>query len=320
VKIYGRPLGWNAVADAVDAERRGFDGVRVIDHFAMPHTNGAVRATPHGLVGLSAAAGATTTIALTQTMMCVSFRHPGEVAQAIATLHRVSGGRAELGLGAGWHKGEHDAFGYDFPAPGQRLRKLREAAEICRAMLHHDGAVSYQGQHYTAEFPGGWPEYPTVPDILIGGSGPRLLELAGGVADRVDLLHTIREGRPLLDAEHLNDADRVAAMRDTVLRAGDGSGNKPAISATIFTSLSTDPAEVARRREALATASGASLPALADELLYVVGTPEDLVRSVTRLGELGVDRVHIGTVPPGPDETFAVVAELLPVLRGVPTG
>jgi alkanesulfonate monooxygenase SsuD/methylene tetrahydromethanopterin reductase-like flavin-dependent oxidoreductase (luciferase family) len=312
MKIYGRPLGWDPVREAVDAEQRGFDGVRVVDHFAVPHTSGGVRPAPHSLVTLAAAAAATSRVALTQTMMCVAFRNPAELAQAVATLDRISGGRAELGLGAGWYRGEHDAFGYEFTPPGVRLARLREAALICREMLHNRGTVSFHGSHYEAEFDIEWPETPTVPGILIGGSGPRLLALAGSVADRVDLLHTIREGKPLLDTEHTNHENRVVGMRDAVLRAADEAGNKPTISATIFTSLSEDPAEIAERRRHLAAVAGSTPQLLADDLLYVVGTQDDLLRSLETLASLGVDRVHIGTVPPEPDRTFKLVGELLP--------
>jgi alkanesulfonate monooxygenase SsuD/methylene tetrahydromethanopterin reductase-like flavin-dependent oxidoreductase (luciferase family) len=317
LKIYSSPLWWDPVREARAAEQLGYDGIRVIDHFAVPGAIGPSYPTPHSLVTLGAAAAATGALALTQTMMCVSFRHPAELAQGIATLDRISGGRAELGLGAGWYRPEHEAFGYDFPSPGQRLEKLGEAAEICREMLHHRGVVAFSGKHYRAEFDVEWPETPRIPDVMIGGSGPRLLALAGAVADRVDLLHTIRGGRPLLDAEHSNNGDRVVEMRQTALRSGDRVGNRPAVSATIFASLTEDRAEVAERRRDFAALAGSTAELLADDLLYVVGTPDDLLRAMTRLAELGIDRVHVGPLPPDPPRTLGLLADLLPALRAL---
>jgi alkanesulfonate monooxygenase SsuD/methylene tetrahydromethanopterin reductase-like flavin-dependent oxidoreductase (luciferase family) len=312
MKVCSAPIRWNPIHEALDAERRGFDGIRIIDHFAVPHPTGEVNAAPHGLVNIGAAAAVTSRLTLTQTVMNVSFRHPAELAQAISTLDRISGGRAELGLGAGWYRPEHDAFGYDFPSPGIRLEKLGEAAEICRQMFQNDGVVSFRGKHYRAEFDVVWPKTPTIPEIMIGGSGPRLLELAGALADRVDLLHTIRDGKPVLGGEHSNHEDRVAAMRETARRAADRAGNTLAFSASIFASLSRDHATVLERRRHLAAAAGSTPEMLADDLLYVVGTQDDLLRAITRLANLGIDRVHISAMPPDAQHTLDLVVELLP--------
>ena len=317
MRFYSTPIQWNPVQEACRAERQGFDGIRIIDHFSVPYSTGEVAAIPHGLINIGAAAAATKRLALTQTMMNVSFRHPAELAQAISTLHRISGGRAELGLGAGWYQAEHDAFGYDFPSPGKRLEKLGEAAAICRQMFHNHGIVCFRGAHYRAEFEISWPETPTIPQIMIGGSGPRLLVLAGAVADRVDLLYTIRAGKPVLDREHINHEGRVQAMIDMARRAADRAGNKVSFSASVFVSLSNDRRETLERRKALAAVADSTPRMRADDLLYVVGTQNDLVRALTRLAGLGVDRVHIGAMPPDPHHTLDLVVELLPSVRAL---
>jgi len=317
MKVYSFPIRWNPIQEALDAEHSGFDGIGIIDHFAVPYPSGKVNAAPHGLVNIGAAAAVTSRLTLTQTVMNVAFRHPAELAQAISTLHGISGGRAELGLGAGWYGAEHDAFGYDFPAPSIRLKKLGEAATICRQMLQNDGVVSFRGKHYRAEFDVAWPKTPTPPEVMIGGSGPRLLELAGTLADRVDLLHTIRDGKPVLGGEHSNHEDRVVAMRETARRAADRAGNKLAYSASIFASLSNDRIEVLERRRHLAAAAGSTPEMLADDLLYVVGTQDDLLRAITRLAILGIDRVHISAMPPDPQHTLDLVVELLPSVQAI---
>lgn len=312
MRIYGGALFWDPVAQARDAERRGFDGVRVLDHFAAPAAHDAQFATPHSLVTLAAAAAATSRIGLTQTMLCNTFRNPAELAHAIATLHRISGGRAELGLGAGWHRAEHEAFGYPFPGLAQRLARLREAVHICRTMFRDNGRISFRGEHYRAEFDATWPAIPSLPEVMIGGTAPSVLTLAGQIADRVDLVHAMRGGLPFLGGDKHNGKRRVSELRDLAARAGEAAGNRPAFSATVLVSLSTDQAEIARRRAELAKTSGATADELADELLYVVGTPDDLRRALDTLMELGFDRVHLGTMPPGADATLELISGLLP--------
>jgi alkanesulfonate monooxygenase SsuD/methylene tetrahydromethanopterin reductase-like flavin-dependent oxidoreductase (luciferase family) len=312
MQVYGGALFWDPVAEARDAEQRGFDGVRVLDHFAAPASPDAMFAVPHSLVTLAAAAAATTRLGLTQTMLSNSLRNPAEVAHAIATLHRISGGRAELGLGAGWHQAEHEAFGYDFPGPAERLARLREAVHVCRAMFRDNGRVSFRGEHYRAEFDVEWPALPSTPKIMIGGAGPKVLALAGEIADRVDLVHAMRGGLPFLGGDRHNGVRRISELRDIAARAGEAVGNRPAFSATILVSLTRDADEIATRRAELAAASGASVEELADELLYVVGTPEDLARALDTLADLGFDRVHLGAMPPGAEVTLGLISGLLP--------
>jgi alkanesulfonate monooxygenase SsuD/methylene tetrahydromethanopterin reductase-like flavin-dependent oxidoreductase (luciferase family) len=309
--VYGGALFWDPVAEARDAEERGFDGVRVLDHFAAPASPDALFPMPHSLVTLAAAAAVTSRIGLTQTMLCNTFRNPAELAHAIATLHRISGGRAELGLGAGWHRAEHEAFGYPFPGLTERLARLRESVHICRAMFRDDGRVSFQGEYYRAEFDVAWPAIPSVPDVMIGGAGPRVLTVAGEIADRVDLVHGMRGGLPFLGGDLHNGVRRISELRDVAARAGDAVGNSPKFSATILVSLSEDRAEVAARRAELAKASGATIEELADELLYVVGTQDDLRRALDTLAGLGFDRVHLGAMPPGVEVTLDLVTGLL---------
>ena len=235
VRVFGGALFWDPVAEARDAEQRGFDGVRVLDHFAAPASPEAMFATPHSLVTLAAAAAVTSRIGLTQTMLCNTFRNPAELAHAIATLHRISGGRAELGLGAGWHRAEHEAFGYPFPGLAERLARLRESVHICRTMFRDNGRISFRGEFYRAEFDAAWPAIPSVPEVMIGGTAPSVLTLAGQIADRVDLVHAMRGGLPFLGGDRHNGVRRISELRDIAVRAGDAAGNSPAFSECIET-------------------------------------------------------------------------------------
>src|SRR5579875_1973271 len=119
MQVFGPTLGADPVGHARSLEDAGFDGVRVIDHFFCPWPGGPAEWFPHSIATLAAAAVATTRAQLTQTVMSAAFRHPAEVAQAIATIDRLSGGRAGLGLGAGWYDPEFDAFGLRLGPPAE---------------------------------------------------------------------------------------------------------------------------------------------------------------------------------------------------------
>src|SRR5690606_17564101 len=124
MQVTGKALGFDPVAEATAAERAGYDGVRVVDHFFSGLAPEPPHAVSHALVGLGAAAVATSRVLLTQTMLAATMRHPAECAQAVATIDRVSGGRAELGLGAGWFRQEHEAMGLALGTPRDRVDRL----------------------------------------------------------------------------------------------------------------------------------------------------------------------------------------------------
>jgi alkanesulfonate monooxygenase SsuD/methylene tetrahydromethanopterin reductase-like flavin-dependent oxidoreductase (luciferase family) len=216
-----------------------------------------------------------------------------------------------LGLGAGWHRTEHEAFGYPFPGLTERFERLREAVTICRTMLRANGPISFEGRYYHAQYDVPWPATETVPPVMIGGTGPKVLALAGELADRVDVIFSLRDGVPFVGGDRHNDVRRVSALRDVAVRAGEAVENRPAFSASVLVSLSTDDAEVAARRARAAEATGATVDELAEELLYVVGTPGDLRRVLDTLEGLGFDRVHLGFLPPDAEVTRDLVSELL---------
>lgn len=90
----------------------------------------------------------TTRLRFLQTVACNSFRNPALLAMMTATLDAISGGRMELGIGAGWLQREYEAFGYDFPPAPVRLAQLREALQVVK-LLWTDDRIDYAGTHYT---------------------------------------------------------------------------------------------------------------------------------------------------------------------------
>lgn len=155
----------------VAAEDLGFDAVAVWDHL---YSSDLATYECHEAVAMHAAlACATNRVRCGCLVYCAGYRHPGVLAKAATTIDHLSGGRAEIGLGAGWAQAEYDAFGFPFPPPGERLDLLAESAAAVRGLLRDD-ATSLDGRHVRLADARNEP-HPLQPDlpIWIGGTGER---------------------------------------------------------------------------------------------------------------------------------------------------
>jgi alkanesulfonate monooxygenase SsuD/methylene tetrahydromethanopterin reductase-like flavin-dependent oxidoreductase (luciferase family) len=155
----------------VAAEDLGFDAVAVWDHL---YSSDLATYECHEAVAMHAAlACATNRVRCGCLVYCAGYRHPGVLAKAATTIDHLSGGRAEIGLGAGWAQAEYDAFGFPFPPPGERLDLLAESAAAVRGLLRDD-ATSLDGRHVRLAAARNEP-HPLQPDlpIWIGGTGER---------------------------------------------------------------------------------------------------------------------------------------------------
>jgi alkanesulfonate monooxygenase SsuD/methylene tetrahydromethanopterin reductase-like flavin-dependent oxidoreductase (luciferase family) len=153
------------------AEDAGFDAITVWDHL---YSSDLSSYECHEAVAMHAAlAAATTRVRCGCLVYCVGYRHPGVLAKAAATIDHLAGGRAEIGLGAGWAEAEYAAFGIRFPPLGERLDLLDEAAAAVRALLH-DGKADVAGTHVRLRDARLEPRpvQPHLP-IWIGGAGER---------------------------------------------------------------------------------------------------------------------------------------------------
>lgn len=167
------------------AEALGYDSAWLDDHFygvAMPPQADS----PECWTLMAALARETTRLRFGTLVMCNSYRHPPLLAKMAATLDQVSDGRFEFGLGAGWFEQEYVAYGYDFPPIGERLARLDEALQICRALWREERA-SFDGRYYRLRE--AWcnpkPVQRPHPPIMVGGGGERvLLRLVATHADR----------------------------------------------------------------------------------------------------------------------------------------
>jgi F420-dependent oxidoreductase-like protein len=176
------------VAVAHESEALGFDSIWLFDHVQTePVPTDEI--TFEAFVGLSALAAETRRVRLGHLVLCSGYRNPALVAKMISTLDVVSGGRAELGLGAGWKEDEYTAYGWGFPPLRERMALLEDSLEICSRMLAGERAT-YDGSqasvHDAINVPAGI-QRPRVP-ILVGGNGPnRTWRLAARFADELNL-------------------------------------------------------------------------------------------------------------------------------------
>jgi F420-dependent oxidoreductase-like protein len=176
------------VAVAHGAEALGFDSIWMFDHVQTePVPTDEI--TFEAFVGLSALAAETARVRLGHLVLCAGYRNPALAAKMISTLDVISGGRAELGLGAGWKEDEYVAYGFGFPPLRTRMEMLEDALEIGTRMLG-GGRATYEGPaarvRDAINVPRGLQE-PRIP-ILVGGNGPnRTWRLAARFADELNL-------------------------------------------------------------------------------------------------------------------------------------
>jgi probable F420-dependent oxidoreductase len=162
------------------AEDMGFSTLVVQDHFAMKHL------AP--LPALMAAAAVTKHIRLGTIVLDNDFRHPALLAKEAATVDVLTGGRFELGIGAGWTGGDYQQTGIPFDAAGVRVERLMETVRICKAFFTEE-TVTFEGKHYHLDkldaFPK--PTHKPHPPIMVGGRQKRMLQLAAREADIVSI-------------------------------------------------------------------------------------------------------------------------------------
>jgi F420-dependent oxidoreductase-like protein len=183
-------LGPTLGAAAQAAEEGGCAKLTLMDHwFQMERFATAQDPMLEGYTGLGFVAGRTERITLSTLVTGVTYRHPGLLAKIVTTLDVVSGGRAQLGIGAAWYEREHRGLGVPFPPLAERFERLEETLQICQQMWSDDDGP-YEGRHYrlaeTICRP--HPVQQPRPRILVGGSGERkTLRLVAQYADICNL-------------------------------------------------------------------------------------------------------------------------------------
>jgi F420-dependent oxidoreductase-like protein len=175
---------------AVAAEEAGFDAISVPDHVHQNQVGGGP-ASPmfEAYTVLGALATVTSAATLFSLVSPVTLRAPGLLAKAVTTLDAISGGRALLGVGAGWDVAEHEAYGIEFPGLGERFDRLDEELAICRAMFS-DEQATFTGKFYALRdaYNSPRPVRGSIPVLVAGGGEKRTLDLVARYGDACNVL------------------------------------------------------------------------------------------------------------------------------------
>jgi F420-dependent oxidoreductase-like protein len=223
----------------------------------------------------------TTRIRLGTLMTAATFRLPGVLATQVAQVDQMSGGRVELGLGAGWHEREHAAYGIPYPDPAQiRFDRLEEQLEIVTGLWRTSpgSAYSFQGEHYTLrEAPGPAVSPQRKIPVLVGGTGRhRTPALAARFADEFNMPYASLEAT----------SRQFSRVRDAVASVG-RDAKSITYSVALMTCVGRNPAEFSTRAEAI----GWTAESLCGRELC--GSPDEIVDVLGRYAEVGTSRVYL---------------------------
>jgi probable F420-dependent oxidoreductase len=323
--LAGRPFEWESLKRVARlAETSGFDSVWVSDHLFLDWSKyggpDEPQGTPECLMTLGALSAVTERVRIGSLALCNDFRNPALLAKMVATLDRLSDGRLDVGMGAGWYEPEYAAAGIEFLPSGDRIRKLGESLQIMTRLLEGE-VVDFDGDHYHLKgaICRPTPSQEPRPALWVGGKGDFLLRTAIRYADgwnyswlgAFDTYRERSERAGVICAEEGRDPATFRRSVGVYLLAGD------------------DETDMRRRFERLA---GRTPPGILqapnsetgvswDEFRKgnLVGTPDEVAQKLEALAELGVEEVvfTLGCIPfqLGDEEDVAYVGErIIPAL------
>lgn len=306
VRVLMEPRNGASYADilalARATEQAGFDAFFRSDHLLGGNPDNPEYKPTDCWTTLGGLARDTSRVRLGALMTASTFRAPGLLATIVASVDDMSGGRAELGIGAAWYTREHEAFGLPFPAVGERFDRLEEQLAIITGLwqANPDEGFSFSGRHYQVDnnrTPPRVTQQPH-PPIIIGGGGPRRTPaLAARYAAEFNAAYG---GEP---------AERFQRFG----RACEAIGRDPEtarLSGVLPVAIGSTPAEIERRAEFVGS------PMLRDTA--VIGPPAALTDRIADLAKAGADTVYLHIFDIHDLDHVALIgAEVLPGLAGL---
>ncbi|GGP09683.1 LLM class F420-dependent oxidoreductase [Nonomuraea glycinis] len=283
-----------AVAKA--AERLGFDAFFRSDHYRRIGEGDPGPGSTDAWITLAGLARETSTIRLGTLVSPATFRLPGPLAISVAQVDQMSGGRVELGIGAGWFDAEHTAYGIPFPPSGERFGRFEEQVEIVKGLWTAEKSFSYDGRYYRLVDSPALPKPAQRPNppIIIGGVGAkRTPRLAAAFADEYNV--------------PFRTLDATGEAFGRVRQAVQETGRTVTLSAAQTVCVGRDQAELERR----AAAIGTDLAELRENGL--AGSPAEVLEKIGRIAELGAERVYLQVMDLADlDHLELIAAEVLP--------
>ncbi|MCE5209120.1 MAG: LLM class F420-dependent oxidoreductase [Chloroflexi bacterium] len=265
---------WKRIVKA--AEDLGFAGLYRSDHFTG--SNPPDQDSLELWVSLTWLADHTRRIEFGPLVTPVSFRHPAMTARMAGAVDDLSGGRLQLGLGAGWQEREHHKYGFDLLSVSQRFQRFEEGLQVITHLLRKEEPLTFHGTYYQMDeailLPR--PQRAGGPPVVIGGNGPQLtLPLAARYADEWNCVYQTSEKFKVLNEKLDQELNQVDRKPSSVRR-------------TMMTGV-----RIAQNEKALAEKLAGNNP---DELRQrgaIVGTPAQVVEQVQRLEQTGLQRVML---------------------------
>jgi F420-dependent oxidoreductase-like protein len=283
------------------AEDLGFDAFFRSDHYLRIGGSNGLPGPTDAWTTLAGLARETSRIRLGTLVSSATFRYPGPLAIIVAQVDQMSGGRVELGLGAGWYEGEHAAYGIPFPDLGERFARYEEQLEVITGLwdVPDGGTFSFSGTYYTVTDSPALPKpaQRPRPPVIVGGIGPtRTPRLAARFADEYNV--------PFASVE--DTAAAFGRVREACAAAGRHETSM-IYSAAQTVAVGRTQAELDRR----AAAIGRKADDLAES--GIAGLPDDVVKKIRKFAEIGAEHIYLQVLDLHDlDHLELIAAEVLP--------
>jgi F420-dependent oxidoreductase-like protein len=294
------------LAVARTTEEEGFDAFFRSDHYLVMGDSDGLPGPTDAWITLAGLARDTSRIRLGTMVTSATFRLPGPLAISVAQVDAMSGGRVELGIGAGWYELEHTAYGIPFVSTAERFERFEEQLAVITGLWATPvgETFDFSGRHYTVTNSPALPKpvQRPRPPVVIGGTGPRRTPaLVARFGDEYNA--------------PFSPPERVAELNATVSGACEAAGRDPASllrSAAVAICCGSDDAEVTRRAAALGRE--------VDDLKAngVCGTPAEVVDRLGEYADAGAERAYLQVMDLDDlDQIRLIGQEVLPAVAGI---
>lgn len=281
----------DVVKAAKMAERMGFGYILRSDHL-LPTSGRRGIDSPECWTTLGAIAASTTTIKFGPLVSPIGFRNPALLARMASTVHSLSSGRLQLGLGMGWYEDEYRAFGFEFPGFKTRKEQFLEGLKVIYA-LTREGRAEFSGKHFSAKI--SFSRQQTKIPLVIGGKSISLVKSASPFADEWNLLAPSKEELFRIK-QNLSSGTIISQMGPFIIGKDQSELRRKVISRMNALSIQSTPEEYLKRLKSRNA---------------VIGTPKQFAEQVSDRISWGIEKFYFQTMEPLDEESMALLADTL---------